>query len=57
MTDESKQAGKALNIKITEETHRKLRHLCAHADKTFAELLTVLIDREWAARSAEISRG
>ena len=57
MTDESKQTGKALNIKITEETHRRLRLLCGHADKTFAELLTVLVDREWAARSAEITRG
>lgn len=48
---------KTLNLKVTAETHRRLRLLAAGRDQTSAELITALINSEWAATSKDLVKG
>lgn len=45
---------KTINLKVSDETHRRLRLLAAAGGLTAGEIITDLIDREWNTRSKDL---
>lgn len=48
---------KTLNLRIDDETHRRLRILAAHLDQTHGELLTAWVNQAWIATRIEEPEG